>query len=120
MIQGYVRDYLPRVFLTLPGQDGPTSVEFIVDTAFQGDLTLPSALIGRMAAEFTTERTISLADGSIHRRPYYQIALDWGEESRPVEVTVLENSPLLGAMLLEGQFVQIEMMDGGEVSIEPL
>lgn len=31
MILGYVRDYLPRVTLSLPGLDGPLSVEFIVD-----------------------------------------------------------------------------------------
>ncbi len=40
MIFGRVRGYMPRVSLVLPGMRGPLSVEFIVDTGFEGDLSV--------------------------------------------------------------------------------
>jgi hypothetical protein len=60
-------------------------------------------------AAFSTERIIRLADGSQHRRPYYEILLDWVGEEHLTEITVLENSPLLGAVLLDGFSVQLSI-----------
>ena len=120
MILGYVRDYLPRVLLTLPGRDGPISAEFIVDTGFDGDLSLPASLLNQLDATFSTERIIRLADGSIHMRPYYEIMLDWDGEDRLTEITVLENVPLLGAVLMDGFSVDLEMTTGGVVQLERL
>ncbi len=120
MILGYVRDYLPRVQITLPGRNGPLTIEFTIDTGFDGDVALPSSLVGQVEAVFSTERIIRLADGSMLRRPYYEMMLDWDGEPRHTEITVLEGNPLLGAVLLDGFFLQIEMTDGGSVQIERL
>lgn len=51
MIQGHVRDRLPRVLLSLPGEDGPFDVEFILDTGFEGELALPRAIAAPLIAE---------------------------------------------------------------------
>ena len=120
MILGYVRDYLPRVVITLPGLNGPLSVELIVDTGFDGDLSMPGGPLAQLHASFSMERIIRLADGSKRRRPYYDILLDWDGEERVTEVTVLENDPLLGALLLDGFNLQIEMTTGGVVQIDRL
>ena len=120
MIVGYVRDYFPRVMLSLPGQNGPVSVEFIVDTGFDGDLSLPSELIRQMVASLSTTRIIRLADGSTQRRPYYELLMDWDGEERVTEITVLENTPLLGALLLGSFSVDMEMTTGGIVQIDRL
>ena len=40
-----IRDHLARVTLILPSSAGPLSVEFIVDTGFEGDLALPSSIL---------------------------------------------------------------------------
>ena len=45
MILGHVRDYMPRVSLLLPGVNGLVSVEFILDTGFDGELSLPPSLL---------------------------------------------------------------------------
>jgi len=45
MIEGSVRDNFPRLSLNLPGLRGSQSVEFLVDTGFDGELSLPSALL---------------------------------------------------------------------------
>jgi clan AA aspartic protease len=121
MIRGHVRDYLPRVILSLPGRDGDeVSVEFTVDTAFDGDLALPSRLLSQIEATYLRQRILRLADGSTQSRPYFEIILDWHDEQRPTEIAVLENDPLLGAVLLDGCHVGIDMIDGGEAVIEPL
>ncbi len=50
MMLGHVRQRFPRVLL-MPGQAGPLEIEFIVDTAFDGDLAVPSELALRLDAQ---------------------------------------------------------------------
>lgn len=45
MIVGIFRDRFPRVALPLPFLDGPRDVELVLDTGFDGYLTLPSRII---------------------------------------------------------------------------
>jgi predicted aspartyl protease len=120
MILGHVRDNFPHVMLTLPGYEGPTPVEFIVDTAYEGDLTLPQSMLARVEASYIGDRPIRLADGTLRDRAYYRLVLDWDEEERIVEIAEMENSPLLGVELMAGYLLQVEITDGGEVSLEPL
>ncbi len=119
MIFGHVRDYMPRVSLMLPGINGPTSVEFILDTGFDGELALPPSLLPQLDVSFFRERRLQIADGRIIVRVAYVIDLEWNEEQRQTEIMVLENAPLLGAILLDGSHVDLEMHSGGEVLIEP-
>lgn len=120
MILGHVRDSMPRVSLSLPGRSGPVLVEFIVDTGFEGDLSLPYSLIPHLEASFSLERDLRLANGLIQKQRAYHITLEWNNEERVAEIIVLENDPLLGAVLLDGMHVSLDMTDGGDVQIEPL
>ena len=119
MIFGCVRGYMPRVSLVLPGMRGPLSVEFIVDTGFEGDLSLPGSLLAQLDAGYVTERSLQMVDGSIIKRLAYLIDLEWGDEIRPTEIMVLENAPLLGAILMDESHLDSDMRTGGEVVIEP-
>jgi len=120
MMLGHVRDNFPRVALALPGLRGPLNVEFLVDTGFDGELTLPNAVLEQLEMSFITNRSVLLADGSQSRRPVYTVILTWDDEPRATEVMGLEGSPLLGGELMAGCLLQIEMTDGGEVLIEAL
>jgi clan AA aspartic protease len=117
---GHVRDYFARVMLTLPGLVAPLSVEFILDTGFEGQLTLPMSAINALQSTYVGNRRVLLADGSLRDRPSYTTTIDWDDQERMVEIMLLEGSPLLGVELLAEMYVQIEMTDGGEVSIESL
>ena len=119
MIFGRVCGYMPRVSLILPGMRGPFSVEFIVDTGFEGDLSLPGSLLAQLDAGYATERSLQMVDGSIIKRRAYSIDLDWGDGVRLTEVTLLENAPLLGAVLMDESHLDADMRTGGEVVIEP-
>ena len=120
MIFGHVRDNLPRVNLTLPGLAGSLTVEFIVDTGFDGELALPASLVRQLEAFYLGDKPIMLADSFNRSQPSFEVVLEWEDEPRPTEILVLEGTPLLGSVLLSGSFLQAQMTDGGEVSIEPL
>ena len=120
MILGQVRSRFPRVILTLPGFDGSVEIEFIVDTAFDGDLALPAALARRLDVQPAGQRGLSLADGSLFVSGACEIMLDWEGEPRLTEVLLLDGSPLLGAVLMEGFHLASDMEQEGEVTLEPL
>lgn len=120
MLYGHVCDHMPRVLLALPGSSGPFSVEFCLDTGFEGELALPSAVAARLELEDIEPRTIAMADGTMRTAFVGYITLEWNEEPRPTEVLVLDGNPLLGMLLLEGSQIQIEAADGGEIVIEAL
>ncbi len=77
MMLGHVRDHFPRISLALPGRSGPLLVEFIVDTGFDGDLTLPQSVINRLEATVSDAHDVRLADGSQQERAYYEVSLEW-------------------------------------------
>ncbi|MDQ2800994.1 MAG: hypothetical protein M3Y13_15280 [Armatimonadota bacterium] len=120
MILGEVRRRFPRVTLTLPGREKPLEIEFIVDTAFDGDLTVPADIARLLDAQPSGRRGLSLADGSLFVSAACEILLDWADETRLTEVLILDGNPLLGVVLMDGLRLGAEMETGGEVSLEPL
>lgn len=117
---GIFRDDHPRVTLPLPQGGAEIDVEFIVDTGFAGDLALPAHLADLLEGMFSGYGERRLANGQYLKCRTYEIMLDWNGESRPTEVLLMEGDPLLGTVILREHLLQIEMMDGGEVSVEPL
>ena len=120
MILGHVRDRFPRLSLMLPGINGPVTIEFLVDTGFDGDLALLLSVIAGLEVSASDAHDVRLADGSQQLRAYYETVLDWQGESRLTEILALDFQPLLGVGLLEGNLLEAEMETGGEVSVEPL
>jgi clan AA aspartic protease len=120
VIFGQVRRRFLRVVLSLPGREGPLDVEFTVDTAFDGELAVPADLARRLDAQPSGNRGLSLADGSLFISPAVEILLEWEGEIRLTEVLILDGSPLLGVVLMEGLRLGAEMESGGEVTLEPL
>ena len=121
MIYGRIRDRFPYVRLDLPGLSGPLSIEFLVDTGFDGALSLPLSMINRLdAVPLDDLRLIRLANGSPGMSDGYEVSLEWGDEIRLVEILTLDNVPLLGMELLNGFHLGIDIIEGGEVEITPL
>ena len=120
MIFGHVRDASPRISLKLPGQYETLTVEFVVDTGFEGELAMPATLASRIMLTQLKSRLVEMADGTERECFVGTLSLDWDDETRPTEVLVLEGNPLLGMLLLEGSHVHIEATNGGEIVIEPL
>jgi len=117
---GLVRDRFPRARLTLAGRNGPLTIEFIVDTGFDGELSVPPDIARQLDADITGRQTLALADGTIIITPYFRIELEWDEEPRLTEVLILDGNPLLGVQLLEGYWLHAQLTNGGVVELEQL
>jgi clan AA aspartic protease len=95
-------------------------IEFVVDTGFEGALTLPATAVARLGLPYLTGLTANLADSSSIRRDVHLAAIIWNGVEQEVAVLVLEGQPLLGTALLENCRLMIEFMDGGNLVINDL
>ena len=118
MIIGHVRDKLPRVILTLAGREERVQVEFVVDTGFDGALAVPPSVLNVLDATFVARQAVQLAGKVVRRTAYYSVEIEWDGASRLVEAMLVDGRPLMGYEVMEGGLLQIEMTDGGEVSID--
>src|SRR6185295_10242911 len=100
---GHVRDGFPFVQLAIQTTAGSMQIEFIVDTAFDGELSIPSDVIRRLDARYSGERQFLLANGRVILATCYELSMSWfEEEERIVEVVALEGRPLVGSVMLDG------------------
>ena len=120
MISGTFTDGHPRTTLALVGAAGPVSIEFIIDTGFDGDFAVPGHIARRLGgfAKGFTDRL--LANGTLVKVPVYEAVVQWEREQRRAEVLVMEGNALMGSEFLRDHLLQVEMTDGGEVTAEPL
>jgi clan AA aspartic protease len=121
MIQGSIHKREPTIELDVFGS-GQSSrrIEAIIDTGFNGHLTLPGEVVVALQLPFAGHRRASLADGSVTRLDVYLASLDWYGQRKDVLVSQSAGSPLIGMELLEGSRVTMDVVDGGNVNIEPL
>ncbi len=94
-------------------------IEAVVDTGFDGELTLPRGLIRRLGYPYAGFTRGTLADGSAVRFDYHEGSLLWhGGEERAVVVLAADGNPLIGMALLRGSRLTIDAVPGGAVRIE--
>jgi predicted aspartyl protease len=118
---GQFRDGFPRIFLDLPLASGGTpSVDFIVDSGFEGDLTVSPDLLPRLDAVYAGEYPFALADLTYRTRSIYRLVVNWQGEERVTEDIAMEGNPLLRIGMLRGSSVYMEIADGGDVTVEAL
>jgi clan AA aspartic protease len=95
-------------------------VEAIIDTGFDGWLSLPSSVIVRLGLPWRQRGRAVLADGRESIFDIYEAAVIWDGEPRRIHVDEAETAPLVGMSLLEGYEVGIEAQPGGKVTIRRL
>lgn len=95
-------------------------VEAVVDTGFEGDLSLPPDRIRDLGLRFVQHIDMVVATGRTFRvNSYYGTAI-WRGERRPIRILEAEGKPLIGINLMWGSLLTAEMTDNGAVSIGPL
>jgi clan AA aspartic protease len=109
------------IHLTVHGAQSQTrDIEVIIDTGFDGFLTLPSALIDSLALPWGRRGRAMLADGRESLFDVYEATVMWDGLSRRIAVDSVEVVPLIGMALLDGYEVTIQAVRGGNVVITVL
>jgi clan AA aspartic protease len=122
MITGVVTDRLEAVIrLRVRGPAGQDQeIEAIIDTGFDGWLSLPSSIVAQLALTWRQRGRALLADGSESVFDIYEATVDWDGELRRIPVDEAETVPLIGMSLLEGYELSIQIQRGGNVIVRAL
>jgi clan AA aspartic protease len=122
MIHGIVNF---RCELTLPIVVGNSNgqrefVNTVIDTGFDGFLSLPSEIIVLLELPWRTSNIATLGDGSQTLFDFYAGTVIWDGRYRTVDIAESETEPLLGLAMLRGYRLQVDNVEGGIVKIEAL
>ena len=120
MIQGVVNAaYEPIVNLTVHGPSGQSKdIEAVVDTGFNGFLTLPPNLVTELGLVYRDRGRAILADGSETFLDIYDVAVIWDSRLRNTRASAADTTPLIGMRMLDNHDLSIQVRDGGRVLIE--
>ena len=121
MKEGLVRGYQACIEVTFRFIDKPAiTIEFVVDTGFEGALTLPTAAIQALGLPFYQDITSNLANDVSVRTEVYTATILWDGAEVDVPVLAMGRRPLLGTLLLRQRNLNIDFVDGGIVRVDRL
>lgn len=92
----------------------------IIDTGFDGSLTLPLKTIRQLKLQRIGQRQCELADGSVINIDFFAARIAWNRRMLAVEVNEAQTFPLIGMELLDGQELNIRVRPNDAVTIRPL
>ncbi|MBP0013829.1 MAG: clan AA aspartic protease [Roseofilum sp. SBFL] len=95
-------------------------IDTVIDTGFDGCLSLPSEMIIRLGLSWRTSNTATLGDGSETVFDFYTGTVIWDGQYRAIDIAESETEPLLGMGMLYGYRLQVDAVEGGRVKIEAL
>ncbi len=121
MIEGAVNAALEAILsLSVTGPSGrKRDIEAVIDSGYDGFLTLPPALVRELGLPFVTRGRATLADGRVATFNVHRGAVLWDAAPRDIDVDAADTTPLVGMRLLEQHDLCVEVRDGGRVVIEP-
>ncbi len=95
-------------------------IEAIIDTGFDGWLSLPPSLIVLMGLVWRQRGRALLADGRESVFDIYEATVVWDGQARRIAVDEAETAPLVGMSLLDGYELSIQVQVAGNVIIRAL
>jgi clan AA aspartic protease len=95
-------------------------IDTVIDTGFDGFLSLPSEVIVRLGLSWTISNPATLGDGSETVFDFYAGTVIWDGQYRQIDIAASETEPLLGMAMLYGYRLQVDNVEGGIVKIEAL
>ncbi len=120
MIEGFVNArYEPVISIPVQGPSGQErEIEAVIDTGFNGFLTLPPALVAELGLAFQSEGWATLANGNVETFDIYGVTMFWDGQPRYVDADAVGPTPLVGMALLHRHNLNIDIEDGGRVAIQ--
>jgi clan AA aspartic protease len=119
MITGIVNvDFEPIIPLSICGSDGKVyTQDAIVDTGFNGWLSLPPDLITQLNLKWKRRGRAILGDGSECVFNVYEAILVWDGNFLTIPIDEADSEPLVGMSLMEGYQLMVQVFEGGPVEL---
>lgn len=120
MISGTIDANLEaRVKLQVIGSRQTKEVEFLIDTGFNGFLSVPNQLVHELDLPLGAVQSGVTADGRLDFFDTVAVEILWNEVSTSIRAQIL-NEPLIGTRLLRGHSLTAEWVPGGVFRIDRL
>lgn len=94
-------------------------IQFVVDTGFEGFLTLPPDVVVKLGLPYVAKIQANLADNSKVTTNAYALKIVWNGVERDVIVLAM-GRPLIGTALLEDSHLSIDFYEGGTVLVDEI
>jgi clan AA aspartic protease len=119
MIAGIVNaDFEPIIPLSICGSDGKVHTQdAIVDTGFNGWLSLPPDLIAQLNLKWKRRGRAILGDGTECVFNVYEAILVWDGSFLTIPIDEADSEPLVGMSLMEGYQLTVQILEGGHVEL---
>jgi clan AA aspartic protease len=122
VIRGRVTaDYEATIELLMRGPSGQTrQVQAVIDTGFNGYLTLPPARISELGLAYHSMTLAALADGTRIALRRFEGSVSWDEADREIVILEAEGLPLVGMAMLRNHRLMLDVVPDGQVTAEAL
>ena len=122
MIAGIVNaDFEPIVPLSICGSDDKVCTQdAIVDTGFNGWLSLPPDLIAQLNLKWKRRGRAILGDGTECVFNVYEAVLVWDGNFLTIPIDEADSEPLVGMSLMEGYQLMMQVFEGGHVELNKI
>jgi clan AA aspartic protease len=121
MIRGKVVHHQAIVEIILSLKDRPSiAIEYVVDTGFEGALTLPIEAVEALGLPYLTDLNANLADDTNVSVKVHVATVIWDGTEKDVAVLAMGRRPLIGTALLDGCQMQADFVEDGLVTIRTL
>ncbi|KAM3092453.1 clan AA aspartic protease [Phormidesmis sp. 146-35] len=119
MIVGIVNaEFEAIISLSVYGFSGEVHAQdAIVDTGFNGWLSLPSDLIAQLDLKWKRRGRAILGDGSECVFNVYEAIIVWDKVLLTIPVDEADSEPLVGMLLMEGYQLTMQVFEGGHVEL---
>ncbi|KYC36119.1 clan AA aspartic protease [Scytonema hofmannii PCC 7110] len=121
MIHGTVVGLQARINIILRSSGrADVEIECVVDTGFEGALTLPPHMVTALDLPYVTRISANLANDMNVMTQVYLATIIWHGVEREVVVLAMGRRPLIGTALIKDYHLSVDFYEGGSVVIDEI
>lgn len=108
------------VTITVIGPSRRMEITAIIDTGYNGSLSLPVSVVKALGLPLLISRPVRLGDDSLKLLSFYEATTIWDEEPYDVQALCVDGDPLIGTELIRAFRMAADFVPGGDVEIAPI